>query len=97
MHLNANNNKIPRNAIPMLLILKNIQYKFQITVKKKTRRTKCNMFEGAIYLRFTFGVCPFYSDLTHRTGLNLKEKKVVTQYNSNYIVLYTHPLFFGSD
>lgn len=55
------------------------------------------MFEGAIYLRFTFGVCPFYSDLTHRTGLNLKEKKVVTQYNSNYIVLYTHPLFFDSD
>lgn len=55
------------------------------------------MFEGAIYLRFTFGVCPFYSDLTHRIGLNLKEKKVVTQYNSNYIVLYTHPLFFGSD
>lgn len=97
MHLNANNNKIPRNAIPILLILKNIQYKFQITVKKKTRRTKCNMFEGAIYLRFTFGVCPFYSDLTNRIGLNLKEKKVVTQYNSNYIVLYTHHLFFGSD
>lgn len=55
------------------------------------------MFEGAIYLRFTFGVCPFCSDLTHGIGLNLKEKKVVTQYNSNYIVLYTHPLFFGSD
>lgn len=52
------------------------------------------MFEGAIYLRFTFGVCPFYSDLTHRTGLNLKEKKVVTQYNSNYIVLYTPPPSF---
>lgn len=49
------------------------------------------MFQGAIYLRFTFGVCRFYTGLTRMIRLNLGEIKGGILYNSYHIILYTPP------
>lgn len=51
------------------------------------------MFQGAIYLRFTFGVCRFYTGLTRMIRLNLGEIKWGILYNSYHIILYTPPPF----
>lgn len=60
---------------PSFISNKFINFVLQIIVRK-IQGTKYNMFEGAIYLMFTtFGVCPFYTGLTHRIRLNLGEKK----------------------
>lgn len=47
------------------------------------------MFQGAIYLRFTFGVCRFYTGLTRMIRLNLGEIKWGILYNSYHIILTT--------